>query len=141
MSQQVLPELTNERDEDRRVLLHGVTWQQYETVRATLDDIPGLRMTYLEGTLEIFMPSSQHEIAKKTIARLVELYALEDEIELTGCGSTTFRRAAKERGLEPDECYSVGNFDEIPDIALEVILTSGGLDKLTIYAGLDVAEV
>src|SRR5205823_2941221 len=48
----------------------------------------------------------------------------------------------RERGLEPDECYCVGTaLRESPDIALEVVLTSGGLNKLAIYEGLSVPEV
>ena len=34
-----------------------------------------------------------------------------------------------------------GVLKEVPDIAIEVILTSGGLNKLAIYAGLGVREV
>ncbi|WP_421655215.1 hypothetical protein [Leptothermofonsia sp. ETS-13] len=34
--------------EKQRFLLSGVTWEQYETLRTTLDNFLGLRMTYLE---------------------------------------------------------------------------------------------
>lgn len=81
--------------EEQRVILPSVTWQQYEGLLATLGDYPGLRLIYLEGTLEIFMPSAQHEMLKKVIARLVERYAEEVDIPLHGYGSTTFRREAK----------------------------------------------
>lgn len=55
-------------DSEQRLILSGVSWQQYGTLRLTLDDFPGLRITYLEGTLEIMTPSPEHEISKKTIA-------------------------------------------------------------------------
>ncbi|MBC7793721.1 MAG: Uma2 family endonuclease, partial [Clostridia bacterium] len=46
------------------------------------------------------------------------------------------------RGLEPDECYIIGNRKKTrPDLAIEVIWTSAILDKLEIYRGLDVREV
>ena len=129
-------------DLDQRIVLRGVTWEQYEALLALFgDDPPGIRMSYLEGALEIMSPSRKHETIKKMVARLVELYALERGIALTGLGSTTFRRAAKERGVEPDECYCVGEDKEFPDIAFEVVLTSGGVNRLAIYAGLGVAEV
>jgi Uma2 family endonuclease len=126
---------------EQRLTLHGVTWEQYETLRATLDHIAGLRMTYLEGVLELMSPSLDHEGIKKSLARLLEIYALERDVPLNGYGSTTFRKRAKERGLEPDECYCVGPIKEVPDIALEVVLSSGGIDKLEVYRGLDVPEV
>jgi Uma2 family endonuclease len=127
--------------EEQRLVLPGVSWQQYENLLATLGDYPGLRLIYLEGTLEIFMPSAEHEMLKKVIARLLERYAEEVDIPLHGYGSTTFRGEAKARGLEPDECYCVGDLKELPDLAVEVNLTSGGVDKFAIYKGLGVAEV
>lgn len=126
---------------EQRLILSGVSWQQYETLRLTLDNFPGLRMTYLEGMLEIMTPSPEHEMSKTVIARLVERYADEMEINLNGLGSTTFRKQAKARGLEPDECYCVGEVKEIPDIAIEVTISSGGIDKLAVYQVLGVPEV
>ncbi len=127
--------------EEQRVVLPGVNWQQYESLVAALGDYPGLRLLYLEGTLEIFMPSPEREMLKKVIARLLERYAEEVDIPLHGYGSTTFRREAKARGLEPDECYCVDTLKEPPDFAIEVNLTSGGVDKLAVYQGLGVPEV
>src|SRR6266545_3039001 len=92
---------------EQRMLIHGVRWKDYVILREALDT-PGLRMTYCEGVLELMSPSRLHEMWKKTIARLVELYALERDLPLLGYGSTTFRNEAKERGAEPDECYRVG---------------------------------
>jgi Uma2 family endonuclease len=126
---------------EQRIVLHSVTWQQYESLLSTLGDYPGLRLMYLTGTLEIFMPSPEHEMIKKVIARLLERYAEELDIPLHGYGSTTFRQAAKARGLEPDECYCVDTLKELPDLAIEVNLTSGGVDKLDIYRGLGIPEV
>ena len=87
-------------------------------------------------------PSPEHEMWKKNIARLVELYAHVKRIDLHGYGSTTFKREAKQRGAEPDECYLIGKvLADTPEIALEVILTSPLLDKLEVYAGMGIAEV
>jgi len=129
-------------DVDQRVILTAVTWEQYEALLELFgDDQAGVRVAYLEGDLEIMSPSRKHERIKTTVGRLVELYALERDILLTGLGSTTFREAAKEGGVEPDECYCVGQEKELPDIAFEVILTSGGINKLAIYEGLGTPEV
>src|SRR4051812_4062010 len=88
-------------DADQHFVLYGVSWERYEALRELLDDVPGLRMTYLEGTLEIMSPSRTHERVKTLVGRLIELYALEKDISLYGYGSMTFRKRAKERGLEP----------------------------------------
>jgi Uma2 family endonuclease len=109
--------------QEQRVVIPHVTWQGYESLLATLGDYPSLRLLYLTGTLEIFMPSPEHQMIKKVIARLLERYAEELDIPLHGYGSTTFQQAAKARGLEPDECYCVDTLKELPDLAIEVNLT------------------
>jgi Uma2 family endonuclease len=135
-----LPGMAREPDE-QRMLLHGVTWKEYSILRELMDR-PGLRMTYLEGALELMSPSPEHELWKKNIARLVELYAHIKGIDLYGYGSTTFKKEAKERGAEPDECYLIGKIlSEFPEIVLEVIHTSPLLNKLDVYAGFGVPEV
>jgi Uma2 family endonuclease len=126
---------------EQRFVLHGVSWRDYLVLRDLLD-YPGLRMAYCEGVLELMSPSEKHEDKKKLIARLIEIYAIELDVPLDGKGSTTYRREAKARGLEPDECYFlVPRRGPYPDIALEVIVESGGIDKLAIYRGLGVHEV
>ena len=129
---------------DQRVILHGVTWEQYEAVLAMRGDGAGVRVAFLEGELELMSPSRDHETIKKCIARLVEAYAEERGLRLDGLGSMTIRSRPKERGVEPDECWRVGSLmrdGEIPDIVLEVIYASPILDKLHVYDGLAIPEV
>ena len=73
---------------------------------------------------------------------LIEAFGDESGIELTGAGSWTLKKSQRECGAEPDECYIVGPpGKEVPDFAIEVVWTSGGLDKLEIYRRLGVPEV
>lgn len=142
MATAALPALAVAPDE-QRMLIHGVSWKDYVILREALDT-PGLRMTYLRGSLELMSPSRAHEVGKKLVARLLEHYAFRRRLPLNGYGSTTFRHEAKERGAEPDECYAWGrSIDEgqFPDLVLEVIVTSPLLDKLEVYAGFGVPEV
>jgi Uma2 family endonuclease len=85
---------------------------------------------------------------------MVELFTLERRIPRHSGRSTTFRREAKKRGLEPDECYWIQNEprmrsrkeldperDPPPDLAIEVDITSSSLDRMSIYADFGVPEV
>jgi len=129
-------------DPDQRVILDGLDWWQFETfVAAIRGERPGVRVTYLEGQLEIMSPSQSHEMLAKLIARLLEAYADEKELVFQGYKSMTLRNAPKLRGIEPDECYAVGAAKDSPDLAVEVIWTHGGIDKLDVYRGLGVKEV
>lgn len=127
---------------EQRLVLEGVSWQQYETMLATLgDDFPNLRLNYLENTLEIMTTSPEHEELKKVIGMLLEAYFQETRTRFHALGSATFRKAMKLRGLEPDECYCLEQKKEFPDIAIEVVITSSIVNKLDIYQGLGVVEV
>ena len=56
-------------------------------------------------------------------------------------GSTTVRNRLKQAGVEPDECYCIGEKKDIPDLAIEVTITSGSIKKLETYRRLGVKEV
>ncbi len=138
-----LPDIPSEHI-DQRVRLHDVSWKDYETLLGMRGENGGVRITYLRGELELMTPSIYHESLKKRLARLLEAYADEVGIELDGYGSWTLKKEIKERGVEADECYVLGPTEappEIPDIAIEVVWTSGGIDKLEVYRGLGVPEV
>jgi Uma2 family endonuclease len=77
------------------------------------------------------------------LARLLEAWAEETDTPLEGAGSWTVRDAAVERGAEADECYALGTFEgkKAPDIVIEVVWTSGGIDKLEVWRKLGAREV
>jgi len=129
--------------EDQFVHLGGVTWADYERLLEIRGDSSAPRITYLEGTLEIMSPSAPHESIKSTIGCLVEVWCLERDIEFTSYGSWTLKSSRKKRGAEPDECYVFGEVPKKkrPDLAIEVIWTYGGIDKLDVYRKLGVPEV
>jgi Uma2 family endonuclease len=129
---------------EQRVLLRAATWRDYERLDKLRGESAVPRLTYLHGALELMTPGWPHETDKKTIARLIEAWADLTGVELTGAGSWTLKDKAKALGAEADECYLVGSLTaepERPDIAIEVVKTSGGIDKLQIYHGLGVPEV
>lgn len=84
---------------------------------------------------------------------LVRAYCEHFDIELEGRRSTTFRSKSLDKGVEPDECYYIQNVETIiggnipakefpvPDVAVEVDITTESLDKFPIYSELKVKEV
>jgi Uma2 family endonuclease len=130
---------------DHFVYLRDVSWAEYEAVLAMRGDSSVPRITYLEGVLELMSPSRYHETDKTRFARLLETWADEKAIRLEGIGSWTLKNSKEERGAEPDECYMINRVpasdDDRPDIAIEVIWTSGGINKLEVYRKLGVREV
>ena len=68
-------------------------------------------------------------------------FVLPQTLDTPPTGSTTFRKEEKKGGLEPDESYCFNELKEYPDLAIEVIFTSGSIDSLKIYQKLGVKEV
>ena len=67
----------------------------------------------------------------------------ENEIDIEPTGSWTLKNRLKAAGAEPDECWVIGDRPKatLPDLALEVVHTHGGLDKLEVYRRLGIREV
>jgi len=122
--------------------MHAVPWHLYVSLRDSLDESNShLKLTFLQGELEIMSPSPEHEESKSLIGRLLESWCIDKGIELFLQGSTTLREERAARGLEADESYSVGARKDIPDLAIEVVYSSWRVDKLETYGGLGVREV
>jgi Uma2 family endonuclease len=138
-----LVERQEQARQDHRIRLHGATWADYQRLLELRGDHSAPRIAYLEGEIEIVSPSRDHESIKSRIGCLVEAWCLEREVEFSAYGSWTLEDKAAERGVEPDECYVFGAAAERarPDLAIEMVWTSGGLDKLEIYRKLGVREV
>jgi Uma2 family endonuclease len=128
--------------EDHIVFLSGISWEEYERLLDMRGDHSAPRIAYLEGEVEIMSPSRTHEGIKSVIGALVEAYCLQSDIPFSTYGSWTLQAKDRSRGAEPDECYVFGTEDaERPHLAIEVVWTSGRIDKLDIYRKLGVSEV
>lgn len=125
-------------------MLWGAQWADYERLQELRGEGAVPRLTYLDGVLELMTPSVYHEGDKTRLARLIETWAEEADVPLEGFGSWTLKAEAKQRGAEADECYVLGPLEgepALPDFVIEVVRTSGGIDKLAVYRGLGVPEV
>jgi Uma2 family endonuclease len=139
---------------EQRVLLRDVSWKTYSRIVADRGNNASPRLTYDRGMLEIMGPSLRHEILKETIRGLFEALAEEMKLDFTPAGSTTFRREDLSKGFEPDACFYVRhawtirgkdeidlNVDPPPDLVIEIDITRSSLNKLEIYAAVQVPEV
>jgi len=123
--------------------IDGATWGDFQRLLELRGDRSVPRFAYLQGTLEIMSPSRSHEHIKSMIGCLVEAWCIERGVDIMPYGSWLLESKTHGRGIEPDECYVVGEVTEpdVPDLAIEVVWSSGGLDKLEIYRKLRVREV
>jgi Uma2 family endonuclease len=131
-----------ELDREQRFLLPGYyDWQALEVLESLLAISPSLRITYLDGSIELMTLSESHELIKTSLAMLLEAYFIAIEIDFIPVGSATRRGEEKGTSFEPDESYYLGVQKENPDLAIEIILTSGNLQKLEKYRRFKIQEV
>ncbi|MEH2201644.1 Uma2 family endonuclease [Nostoc sp.] len=123
------------------LLFEGLTWREFKAVQQLLDR-PGYRLSFLYGVLEIRrMPGEAHETVKKRIAALLELYLLLAGFDFTPTGSMTLESEVGAVKREADESYKLAPDRVRPDLVIEVVFTSGGIDKLEAYKRLLIPEV
>ena len=126
---------------DRSVLIPNATWEQYKQVQEMVETNGCGRVSLLWGWLEIMTVSKQHAELKKRLAHVIELYFMHLDIEYFAFGEATLEKMADETGRQPDESYCFNEKKVYPDLAIEIALTSGGLDKLEFYQQYGVTEV
>jgi Uma2 family endonuclease len=142
MTLQLLDKTTIATTPGTCLTLYGVSWEQFEAIDAVLADFSEIRLTYLDGILDIMSPlSDEHEDTKSTISLLVEAYFRYRSLRFYMRGSPTLGSKALGTRSEPDNSYNLETKKDIPDLVLEVVITSGGVDKLEKYRRIGVPEV
>jgi Uma2 family endonuclease len=126
--------------EDKVAIYHDRTWEQFKSIQTGLAGHPGVRLSFYEGMVEILMPGQPHEIFKKVIAALLETCFFEWNIRIIPTGPVTQEQQGM-ASVQADESYCFGQAKPIPDLAIEVIFTSGSATKLKRYRALGVPEV
>lgn len=136
------------------VLLRDVSWEEFEAILHELGDRTSARVAYCDGLLEIMTPLPEHKYFKETIGDAIKDMAETLELDYESYGSITWRRQAKQAGLEADNCFYFQNeaivrgrielnlaHDPPPDLALEIDITNKSLERFPIYARLGIPEL
>ena len=127
---------------NNHLVLTGITWEKFEQIETTFQDIEGIRFIYLDGELEIIMNLGQeHEYYKRTISLLLEAYCREKRVRFYVGGNATLGNKNITGRKEPDESYIFHSKKDIPDLIIEVIFTSGNIKILGIYKRIGIPEV
>lgn len=136
------------------VQLNNVSWDTFNLLLEELGDKRSQRLSYYAGTLEVMTPLGEHENNNRFIESLIFIIADELNLNLKKFGSLTLKSTKAQQGVEPDSCYYLKNeplvrnkqhidltVDPAPDLVLEIDITSGSLNKLPIYATIEVPEI
>jgi Uma2 family endonuclease len=127
--------------EQALVLPGRYDWGHWKSLQTWVEDTPGLKITYLDGCIELMTTGKPHERIKKLIAILIEAYCFELGMRFFPSGNATCEAEEKGTSFNPDESYCFETDKDYPDLGIEVVFTSGGIDKLEKYRRFNVPEV
>jgi Uma2 family endonuclease len=126
---------------DSSLVFSNISWPQFDAIATAFNEIAGVRLIYLDNILEIMTLSPEHEETKSTISVLIEAYLREIGIRFYVRGSATLGSREIGGQKEPDESYNLETKKAIPDLVIEVIFTSGAIDKLELYRRIGIPEL
>ncbi len=149
-----LPAIVNAAPIEPRFFFPDISWSFYLNFLQELGHRPSLRVTYDRGSMELMTVSQLHERYRKILGRTINSLTEELELPCRGGGSATFTRADLARGFEPDECYWIASEPRVRhrrevdletdppfDLAMEIEVSRGVLDRIAIYQALRVPEL
>ncbi len=123
------------------LIFDGLTWREFKAVEAILSQ-PDYRFSFLDGRLAIERGlDGPHKLIKARIGRLLQVYLLAAGFDFTPTGSMTLESESGLVKREADESYRLTEGRKHPDLAIEVVFSSGGINKLEAYKRLKIAEV
>lgn len=137
---------------EQRFAIRGIGWGGYQSLLALIGDHP-IHLAYDRGDVELVRPSFRHARCKNLWRYAVTAICDELDFPMVAAGSTTRAGDWLDRGIDPTESFYLSNahslrktgridlaIDPPPDLAIEIEITRGALDRLGIYAALRVPE-
>jgi len=124
---------------DQRIVLRG-NWERFKLIQQGFDETPGAKLSYYQETIEILMPSEDHATFAHVIGYLISTFLIDKGIAFKPTGDKTQERQG-EASAQADQSYWIERPKTIPDLAIEVVFTTGNASKLPKYRALGVLEV
>ena len=139
---------------DSTLILHDVSWAEYEYLLEKVGEASGLRISYHKEELQVMTLSTTHENYSRLLQMFIGLLAVNLRVRIISFGSATMKKDKKLSGAEPDCCFYVQSAaligkniqldfsqDPPPDVVVEIDVHHKSTNKFDIYAALGVSEM
>ena len=139
---------------EKRIVLPNVTWQKLEAIVAELGPDREVHLTYDRGKLELMTPLELHRRGDRLLESLLLVVADEADETLTNLGSILLMAPENDRAIQPFSAYyldyppkpiTTRELDvtgiAAPDLAIELVIKPGTMNRLAIFETLGVPEV
>lgn len=129
-----------ERNSDRHFAHAAISWERFKAIQQGFENVSNLRLIYCEGVLEIVGIGKAHEMYTSLLSSLLSAYfeMLSIEFFPSGAYSQIIPNVTE---FQADLSYCFGQDKDIPDLCIEVVITSGSPSKLRKYQLRGVPEV
>ena len=125
---------------EQRFTWRGFTWHQFKAIQTGFEDVPNVRLFYCDGVLEIVGTGRLHEAIRCLMGLLMGQYFLQRRIVFFPSG--TYSQIVEEQvEYQADLSYCFGTIKDVPDLCIEIVITSGSPIKLQKYRLMGVPEV
>lgn len=128
-----------ESPSDQRIVTYA-SWEGFKLIQQGFCNSNQVRLFYYDGTIEILMPGKLHEVFSEIIGSLLGLFLMTKGVAFLATGSMT-QEKERQASLQADKSYCIGESKSIPDLAIEVVFSSGGPNKLAKYKTIGISEV
>ncbi len=122
------------------LVLQGVDWARFKAIQASFAGMATVRLAYCEGVLEIMGIGKPHELYSYQLGLLLGVFFVESRIEYFPSGAFT-QAVVGQVEYQADLSYCFGTDKPVPDLCIEVVVTSGSPIKLQKYQVMGVPEV
>ncbi|MCE2718772.1 MAG: Uma2 family endonuclease [Dolichospermum sp.] len=137
---QTLENSLNLVEEEQHFYRPGITWESFQAIQKAFENVPGVRLFYCEGVLEIVTISKPHEAIASLMGLLLGQYFLEQGIEFFPSGRySQIIPGIVEYQADLSYCFQIDK--SRPDLCIEIVITSGSPIKLQKYKLMQVPEV
>jgi len=129
-----------ERNCDRHFAHETISWEQFKVIQSGFKNVPNLRLIYCEGILELMGIGKAHEMYTSLLGSLLSAYFEIRGIEFFPSGAYS-QIIPNVTEFQSDLSYCFGQDKDVPDLCIEVVITSGSPSKLRKYQLRGVPEV
>lgn len=138
---------------EKRVTLSGVSWQAFGELLDQLGTNRTSKLTYNRGNLEMTTPLEEHDRCNRLLESLILVVADELYLKIHSIGSVLLTLPDLGQAIQPDAAYSLEDVRlskraEIdvnrmapPDLAIEVAISQGKIDRFPMYVSMGVPEL
>lgn len=139
---------------ERRIVLGDVGWDTYKRLSADLESSPSIRLSYLDGSLEIVQVEAGHEIVCDILDEVVRVAAEASFLDSANAGCVTMELPHLEMAVQADSVYYLGEnaarakaqsrldvASLTPDLVVEVEPFGFGAETRPLYSRIEVPEV